>query len=45
MLPKREWAEMTWADFAAGETARWIEVLPLAAREQHVPHLQLGGVS
>ena len=42
MLPKREWAEMTWTDFAAGETARWIAVLPLAATEQHGPHLPLG---
>jgi len=42
MLPKREWAEMTWADFAAAETARWIAVLPLAATEQHGPHLPLG---
>jgi len=42
MLPKREWAEMTWADFAAADTARWIAVLPLAATEQHGPHLPLG---
>jgi creatinine amidohydrolase len=42
MLPKREWAEMTWADFGAADTARWIAVLPLAATEQHGPHLPLG---
>jgi creatinine amidohydrolase len=42
MLPKRDWAEMTWADFSAAETARWIAVLPLAATEQHGPHLPLG---
>jgi creatinine amidohydrolase len=42
MLPKREWAEMTWADFAAADTAGWIAVLPLAATEQHGPHLPLG---
>jgi creatinine amidohydrolase len=41
-LPKREWSEMTWADFTAGDTARWIAVLPLAATEQHGPHLPLG---
>jgi len=41
-LPKREWAEMTWADFSAADTARWIAVLPLAATEQHGPHLPLG---
>jgi creatinine amidohydrolase len=42
MLPKREWAEMTWQDFTAADTARWIAVLPLAATEQHGPHLPLG---
>ncbi len=42
MLPKREWAEMTWTDFAASDTSRWIAVLPLAATEQHGPHLPLG---
>jgi creatinine amidohydrolase len=41
-LPKREWSEMTWADFSAADTARWIAVLPLAATEQHGPHLPLG---
>ena len=43
-LPKRDWMEMTWAEIAAaGETARrWIAVLPLAAVEQHGPHLPLG---
>ena len=42
MLPKRNWMEMTWQEIAAGETARWIAVLPLAAVEQHGPHLPLG---
>src|SRR6267142_679310 len=42
MLPKREWAEMTWADFSASDQGRWIAVLPLAATEQHGPHLPLG---
>jgi creatinine amidohydrolase len=42
--PKRAWTDMTWEDIAgAGETARrWIAVLPLAAVEQHGPHLPLG---
>jgi creatinine amidohydrolase len=40
-LPKRNWMEMTWQDLA-GETERWIAVLPLAAIEQHGPHLPLG---
>ncbi len=42
MLPKRNWMEMTWQEIATGETARWIAVLPLAAVEQHGPHLPLG---
>ncbi len=43
-LPKRDWMEMTWQDVAAAgaETRRWIAVLPLAAVEQHGPHLPLG---
>jgi creatinine amidohydrolase len=43
-LPRRDWTEMTWADIAAAgaDTARWIAVLPLAAVEQHGPHLPLG---
>ena len=43
-LPRRDWMEMTWTDIAAaGEAAgRWIAVLPLAAVEQHGPHLPLG---
>jgi creatinine amidohydrolase len=41
-LPKRDWMEMAWPDFAGGDTARWIVVLPLAAVEQHGPHLPLG---
>lgn len=42
MLPKRQWTEMTWEDFRAGDVARWIAVLPVAAVEQHGPHLPLG---
>ena len=41
-LPKRDWADMTWQDFTGGDCARWIAVLPLAAVEQHGPHLPLG---
>jgi len=42
--PRRDWMEMTWEDISrAGEaTRRWIAVLPLAAVEQHGPHLPLG---
>jgi creatinine amidohydrolase len=42
MLPRREWTEMSWTDFTGPDTARWIAVLPLAATEQHGPHLPLG---
>jgi creatinine amidohydrolase len=43
-LPNRDWMEMSWQEIAgAGEaTGRWIAVLPLAAVEQHGPHLPLG---
>ena len=40
-LPRRDWLDMTWQEIA-GATARWIAVLPLAAVEQHGPHLPLG---
>jgi creatinine amidohydrolase len=44
VLPKRDWMEMTWQDIAGAgaATGRWIAVLPLAAVEQHGPHLPLG---
>ncbi len=42
MLPKRLWTEMTWQDFRGAEPARWIAVLPVAATEQHGPHMPLG---
>jgi len=42
MLPKRDWLEMTSEDFAHGNPARWVAVLPIAAVEQHGPHLALG---
>jgi creatinine amidohydrolase len=42
MMPKRDWTEMTWTDVAASDTERWIAVLPVAAVEQHGPHLPLG---
>ena len=39
MLPRRLWQEMTTLDFRAADVARWIAVLPVAAIEQHGPHL------
>src|SRR5262252_1665563 len=41
-LPKRDWLDMTWQEIAAADTRRWIAVLPVAAVEQHGPHLPLG---
>jgi creatinine amidohydrolase len=41
-LPKRNWMDMTWQEVAGADTGRWIAVLPLAAVEQHGPHLPLG---
>jgi creatinine amidohydrolase len=38
---KRDWAEMTWEDFATADSS-WVAVLPIAAVEQHGPHLPLG---
>jgi creatinine amidohydrolase len=38
-LPRRSWHEMTTRDFAESDTASWIAVLPVAAIEQHGPHL------
>jgi Creatinine amidohydrolase len=42
MLPKRDWLEMTSEDFSQGNPSRWTAVLPIAAVEQHGPHLSLG---
>jgi creatinine amidohydrolase len=39
---KRNWLDMTFEDFAAADAARWIAVLPVAAVEQHGPHLPVG---
>ena len=41
-LPRRHWFEMTTAEFSAADTAPWIAVLPIAAIEQHGPHLPVG---
>jgi len=40
-LPRRRWCEMTSADFAHVDPERWLAVLPVAAVEQHGPHLPL----
>src|SRR6476620_11269057 len=40
-VPPRNWTDIHWPDIARSEAARWIAVLPLAATEQHGPHLPL----
>ncbi|HWZ41732.1 MAG TPA: creatininase family protein [Bradyrhizobium sp.] len=40
-LPPRDWADIDWTGVDADAAARWIAVLPLAATEQHGPHLPL----
>jgi creatinine amidohydrolase len=40
--PPRDWTTIRWPEIDAAEAARWIAVLPLAATEQHGPHLPLG---
>jgi creatinine amidohydrolase len=41
-IPSRNWTEIRWPEIDSAEAARWIAVLPLAATEQHGPHLPLG---
>lgn len=41
MNPKRHWQDMTWPDFLRGNPGEWIAVVPVAAIEQHGPHLPL----
>lgn len=40
--PKRDWTEMTTEDFRDPSVGSWIAVLPVAAVEQHGPHLPVG---
>ena len=42
MLPTRLWSEMTTRDFQSADMERVIAVLPVAAVEQHGPHLPVG---
>jgi creatinine amidohydrolase len=40
--PPRDWIDIHWPDIAGAGASRWIAVLPLAATEQHGPHLPVG---
>ena len=42
MPPTKFWAEMSWRDFAATDMSKVVAVLPVAAIEQHGPHLPVG---
>jgi creatinine amidohydrolase len=42
MLPTKFWAEMTWRDFQRADMDKAVAVLPVAAIEQHGPHLPVG---
>ena len=42
MPPTKFWAEMSWRDFAAADMSKVVAVLPVAAIEQHGPHLPVG---
>jgi creatinine amidohydrolase len=42
MLHTRFWAEMSWTDFDDADMGEVIAVLPVAATEQHGPHLPVG---
>jgi creatinine amidohydrolase len=39
--PPRDWTKIRWSEVPPAELPRWIAVLPLAATEQHGPHLPL----
>jgi creatinine amidohydrolase len=41
-MPARSWLDLTWEDFASRDMSRAIAVLPIAAVEQHGPHLPVG---
>jgi creatinine amidohydrolase len=40
-VPPRDWTEIRWPEIGLADPARWVAVLPLAATEQHGPHLPL----
>lgn len=41
-IPPRDWTDLHWDAIDKVAAAEWIAVLPLAATEQHGPHLPLG---
>lgn len=41
-FPPRDWTEIHWPNVSGASREQWIAVLPLAATEQHGPHLPVG---
>jgi creatinine amidohydrolase len=42
MPASKYWSDWSWRDFAAADMSRYVAVLPVAATEQHGPHLPVG---
>jgi len=42
VTPPRDWTAIKWPDVDPAAAGQWIAVLPLAATEQHGPHLPVG---
>ncbi len=42
MAPSKYWAELSWRDFSGLDMSKFVAVLPVAAIEQHGPHLPVG---
>ena len=41
-VPPRDWTDIHWPELSGPRREQWIAVLPLAATEQHGPHLPVG---
>ncbi|HXT08396.1 MAG TPA: creatininase family protein, partial [Roseiarcus sp.] len=41
-MASKFWSDWSWRDFAAADMSRYVAVLPVAATEQHGPHLPVG---
>ncbi len=41
-MPSKYWSDWSWRDFAAADMRNYVAVLPVAATEQHGPHLPVG---
>src|SRR6478736_6679664 len=40
-VPSHDWTAIRWPEVSPADSSRWIAALPLAATEQHGPHLPL----